>query len=506
MHDDARPLISLPIAAALLVFAGGLLDVTVFFDGDPYWHVAVGQWIATHHAVPVSDMYSFTHPGMPWTAHEWLSEVLMFVTFRAGGWPAVQILMSAMFALTVGMMLRFLLDRMSVVTALTACLVCVGLMTKHFYGRPHVLVWPLTAVWLSALVSAGERKVAPSYWLLPLFVLWVNLHASFTFGIALAGALGIDACTSTADHDDRRRLTKRWVIFLLLTALCALINPRGVFAITHAAAVMQLRATLDIVAEWKSADFHHFQFLAVWIALVLMASLTGRLRLSPMRIVIVVGLLYLALKHQRYHALVGLVSPFVLARPLGEGLRRAAKSSASDEARSGDVTSRLARRASRAGLLITGCAALGIIAACRSRIATEPSVYVTPAAAVRAVEARGPVGNVFNAYLFGGYLIFRGIPVFVDGRGDMYGDAVMTEVDNATHSRTPHALDSLLARYRIDWTLLRPGTPTVELLDHMPAWTRLYADSVAVVHVRRDGDSRAGASRDGDATAPASLR
>jgi hypothetical protein len=34
--------------------------------------------------------------------------------------------------------------------------------------------------------------------------------------------------------------------------------------------------------------------------------------------------------------------------------------------------------------------------------------------------------------------------------------------------------------------LLHPKTPAVVLLDHLPGWRRLYADDIAVVHVRED--------------------
>ena len=43
----------------------------------------------------------------------------------------------------------------------------------------------------------------------------------------------------------------------------------------------------------------------------------------------------------------------------------------------------------------------------------------------------------------------------------------------------------LLDEYKIDTTLLFPSTQAVGLLDRLPGWDRIYADDVAVVHVRR---------------------
>jgi hypothetical protein len=66
----------------------------------------------------------------------------------------------------------------------------------------------------------------------------------------------------------------------------------------------------------------------------------------------------------------------------------------------------------------------------------------------------------------------------------MYGDAFMHEWAQAMSLRTPQALERLLTRYAVRWTLLEPGTPAVALLDHLPGWRRVYADDVAVIHAR----------------------
>ena len=45
-------------------------------------------------------------------------------------------------------------------------------------------------------------------------------------------------------------------------------------------------------------------------------------------------------------------------------------------------------------------------------------------------------------------------------------------------------LKALLADHGIGATLLSPALPAVAWLDADPAWRRVYADDVAVVHVR----------------------
>lgn len=470
-----RPTLSLPIVLAVLCFAATLLDITVLGDADTYWHVEVGRWITEHRAVPRQDVWSHSWPGIAWTAHEWLSELLMYAVFNAGGWTAVQLIMNAAFAMTAGYILHFALRRMSRPSALALCLVCLGVMSTHFLARPHVLVWPLTAVWVGTLVDAGEQHRAPPWWLLLLLIVWCNLHASFTLGLGFAGALALDAWYAARSDVARLQLIRRWMLFLAAAGLCALVNPRGLDAISHALGVMRMSATLDIVTEWKSADFHQFQFLLVWLFLVTAVAFTGHLKLSPIRIIFILGLLYLALKHRRYHALVGLVSPFLLAKPLGDGLREGDSAALPDS-----------HPASALGVALGAavCVVLGLVM--RPYMRQAPNPYVTPAGAVEAFQATGATGNVFNTYAFGGYLISRGVPVYIDGRGDMYGDAFMTETADARDLKSPQALETVLRKYRIGWTLLQPDVAAVALLDHLSGWQRIYGDSVAVVHVRRD--------------------
>ena len=58
-----------------------------FADGiagnDFWWHIKVGEWILENRQIPISDIFSWygTQNQLPWTAHEWLSDVIYFVIY-----------------------------------------------------------------------------------------------------------------------------------------------------------------------------------------------------------------------------------------------------------------------------------------------------------------------------------------------------------------------------------------------------------------------------------------
>jgi hypothetical protein len=93
--------------------------------------------------------------------------------------------------------------------------------------------------------------------------------------------------------------------------------------------------------------------------------------------------------------------------------------------------------------------------------------------------------RVLNENYFGGYLIYEGIPTFVDSRAELYGTTFLTRYQRAVTLTDVGDFVRLLDEYGIGATLLFPSTPAVGLLDRMEGWERIYADDFAVVHYRR---------------------
>ena len=90
---------------------------------------------------------------------------------------------------------------------------------------------------------------------------------------------------------------------------------------------------------------------------------------------------------------------------------------------------------------------------------------------------------MFNEYSFGGSLTLHGIPVYIDGRADMYGEEAMRTYLDLADTPDNARWQAAQRRWGFQWTILPPGKPLVALLDKQPGWRRLYADPWAVVHV-----------------------
>jgi hypothetical protein len=280
----------------------------------------------------------------------------------------------------------------------------------------------------------------------------------------------------------RRRAAWGWILFGVLAVGAALLTPYGVAGLLLPFRLTGMSFAMGQLVEWRSPDFQSFEPLELWLAVVVFAGFALGWRLPLTRLLMLLLLLHMALQHRRHGELVGLVAPLLLAPALAPQLRALpAGRSAGPVDRS---LAELAKPASMRGVALAGAVLAGVSAAVLHGAAVRPDVAM-PKAALAAVEAAHVTGPVLNDYGFGGYLIYEGIPPFIDGRAELYGDEFVKRYVQAMLLDSDE-LPKLLDAYGISWTLIAPERPAALLLDHLPGWRRLYDDDVAVVHVRTD--------------------
>lgn len=462
----------LPYLVAAFIYVVILISgQSLLNDPDSYWHVAVGQWIVAHGAVPVADPFSFTFAGQHWIAKEWLSQLLYSGASALADWPGMVVLAAAAAALAFALLARWLERELAPLASLVLVAATFVLAAPHLTARPHVLAWPVIVVWVGGLVRAVDRRQAPSLWLLAAMVLWANLHGSFTLGILLAGAAGLDAILS-APRDDRLRTAFVWFRFGILTVAAASITPYGPESMLVTGRILGLGGALSVIGEWRPVDFGQLGTFEIVLFLAAALVLSRGFKLSPGRIIALLGILHLALAHERNTDFLGLIAPIFLAAPIARQFPGLGRMPAEPLSPAGRMIAAAAIAA-----LVPISWAIAFVADFR------PAERITPAAAVAALRAV-TTGPIMNSYDFGGYLIANGIPTFIDGRTELYGGPFTLRYQNAVTLADLNDFIALLDKYKIGATLFWPGTPANAFLDRLPGWRRLYADDVAVVHIR----------------------
>jgi hypothetical protein len=183
-----------------------------------------------------------------------------------------------------------------------------------------------------------------------------------------------------------------------------------------------------------------------------------------------------------------LLAPIILARPLSACAWFLAPQlsefpgAASEEA--ADYVLQFIRR--RFGVVTTGCAAIAALVSLSTlwmpNIAPPPST--APRDALDFVQRKNITGHVFNDYDFGGFLIFAGIPTFVDGRALPFGDEFLHRYFDAVDLVDIAAAFKLLDDYKISWIILKPIEPLAKEIAQSPSWDKVYTDQYSIVFVR----------------------
>lgn len=413
------------------------MAVRVPTDTDTWWHLRSGQTMVEQHSVLRHDLFSHTRYGEPWINHSWGAQLLLYGVYRAfgggvepgaAGNVGLSLLTAAL--ATLGMGLVYAMCAGNVYVRAFAVIVGAAAAAVFWSPRPQMMSFVLAAAVLY-LLHLYKRRSLDRLWLIPvLIVLWVNLHGGFAMGfIVLLGTLAGEALGHLLG--DRRPEVIRWprlkkvALVTVVSVPLVAINPFGVRMLRYPLDTVSIGALQDFIQEWASPDFHLPQ---TWPFLALLLGMLGVFAVSTRRadwgdLVLVLGTAAMALLSGRNIALFALVATPVLSRQVDAWLDERGWQLRPRRTVSGRM---LAANWILFALVILG--ALGKVATTLSRQTirqAQEEFFPVQLAVYLRQEPSG--GRLFNSYNWGGYLIFAApnVPVYVDGRTDLYGDALL---------------------------------------------------------------------------------
>lgn len=470
----------LAMLAWLLLGSGAEGMLGLLHDGDAGWHIRTGQYILDHRSIPHQDLYSFSKPGAPWYAWEWGADVLFGWLDRLAGLKAVILLTAVVLAaFAVSLLCRMVWSGVNTFIALIITSLSVGAASIHFLARPHIftLLFVSLVAWL--ITSDRERQTNWLWLLVPLTLVWTNLHGGFLAGILLLGlaAAGTAIEGALAQRSWRGLFNHHAMRYALLTACCCvatLVNPYGYKLHVHVYEYLRSDWIKNMIQEFMSPSFRSSEMIQFEIVLLTgLAAVAGLLRGKRiMEALWIVVFAHMALISSRHVPLYATVAAPIVAyeasrwwrdwtRGAGERSIRAACNHIASDAAAGF------RRTS-----IWPFAVIGALIAIGPPI-PWPSDFpskVFPTRLVHEHAAQILESRVLTTDQWGDYLIYTNPQqkVFIDGRSDFYGPEIGNQYIRLVNGGEDWR--EILHKFDFNLVLLPEETPVVQLLKTQPDW------------------------------------
>ncbi len=395
---------------------------------DYFWHVKTGEWIVMHHTVPTRDVFSWlgTQKGLEWIPHEWLSEVILYLTYRAAGHVGVYVLMLTLALVFYGLLLwragKYM--RVNYAVSMLLMLFLSIVMSSFFYPRPHVFSFFLLYAELALLYRYVSMPDTRSIYLLPLIAaLWSNLHGGYAvlsyvlcFVVLFSGMVPFASRWFELPAFTKRQKVRLGAVGVLCIA-AVMVNPLGYKALLYPFMNQSDQLMIGAIVEWQSPDAKELVQLVLFFLpmfLVLFGYITTPKK-SSVDFLLFSLFAFLFLRSVRFIFLWFVFMPFGGLRYLPQTRMKELRN--------------IWEKVVVSIVLIGACTAIGIASLncaslCRDGdvIATEMSDEMT-----EFIEKDAPE-HLFNDYDYGGELIFHDIPVFFDSRADLFAaDSIMRD-------------------------------------------------------------------------------
>ncbi len=206
---------------------------------DSGWLIRTGEYIASHHQLPASDLFSWTSNQRSFICYQWLFELFQFALFKMGGLSAVG---SAAYVFVSVLFLYFLPRTwisLGVRSVLIPIFLALVLTPFWFFARPQLATYALVFIFIQILekwrkvdsAEGTDSRARNLIYLLPLLtVLWTNLHCTASLGILLIGTYVADSLLGQVLHPNSTekkhlRASGQLSLVLLLSLAAVFVTP-----------------------------------------------------------------------------------------------------------------------------------------------------------------------------------------------------------------------------------------------------------------------------------------
>ena len=455
----------------IAIFCFAISPVTL--QNDTFYTIKIGEHILQN-GIDMKDPFSW-HENLQYTYPHWLYDVVIYLVYSIGGQVGIYI-STIVLSITLGLTM-YLVNTKLTKNKLTSFILTIGamyLLRNYIAARAQLvtfILFLLTVYFIEIFLETKKKRYAVGLIIIPIIIANVHL-AVFPFYFVLylpyiveymiyiLSNTEIILVTAKIDRlnkkilkttkeeeiqkikDEINRLeqknektikkkekinanpykikirgndnVKALIIIMIICLFTGFLTPLGTTPYTYLIKTMQGTTTHNISEHLPLTLVNNLEFMCALVLFIVILTFTDtKIRLSDL--FMLGGLIFLTFYTRRQFSMFTLICVIILNRLINalldkydpEGCKKAIK-----------------KMTTITGMIVTICLVLTI-----SVIQYKPKMndhFIDensyPVGAATYILENLDIKNIklYNEYNYGSYLIFRGIPVFIDSRADLY--------------------------------------------------------------------------------------
>jgi len=476
---------------------GLLMSFESMTDNDYFWHIVIGRWIDTNHAIPNVPLYSWwgLEQNYSWTSHEWLTEWIMYKVGDVG----CMIIMLSIFLLLYIILYKML--KLKFNKLFDFKLLWLLLMTVFFKvtgPRPYIislLFFGYLIYVLFSYIDKDKKIFNKLIWTIPIIqILWSNLHGGSTSlsYVFIIGILLCDLFLKTFKIKEERwasylldkKQIKTLLIVLGLTLIATCINPVGYKLLLYPFTNMADTNMLDYIVEWQSPSFHGMLGLYIFIMLAfpIFNMIITKKKYKFHEFALLLLMFYMSLKSQRFIGMYGIYSTWLIGKYIfvDDNFYEIVKK-----------PFKKFENFIKYGFILLLMLIIGFIG--YKQISNFKLIdnhgFYSDKAVEKLIELKPT--RMYNDFGAGGYLLYKlsqynaldDINIFIYGLGDVFSNNILP--DTVALYRVTSDPEEIINKYNFDVILTVSNSTLRYYLEDNDNWEITYSDDMCLIFERK---------------------
>lgn len=468
--------IKFTVLAVMLIAVVCIALTPVTFQNDTYYTIKIGEHIASN-GIDGQDPFSW-HQDLAYTYPHWLYDLLTYIIYNFFGFTGIYIT-TCILSVILGLSLYFISKKLTK-NQIFSFLITIGamyLLRSYIAARAQLvtfILFVLTIYFIEQFIETKKKKYAIGLIIIPILI--ANLHVAvfpfyFVLYLPYIAEYLITVCADIIIYrkiklfllkNKIKRLTKKggqeekieelkkehtllenendkvkvkrtkelqnpykiklekksnvkWLILIMIICLLTgLLTPLGTTPYTYLSKTMQGNTTQNINEHLPMTLVSDTGILCTLI-LILAILIFTKTKIRLCDLFMLGGLCYLMLKTKRQATMFVLMGSFILNRWMVQLINTYTKAK-EDEM--------LEKMLNLAGVIIITIATLALsYYFAKDKFDdkyVDESIYPVQASDFILENIDLETARFYNEYNYGSYLLYRGIPVFIDSRADLY--------------------------------------------------------------------------------------